>query len=82
MSDSGIGGGKYHRRHPPSSVVNDVFDCGGALSSSDRGRRHHGLVVSLPLLSMRGGALLDHNGDGDDDDDEDEDEDEIGRAHV
>ena len=39
ISDSGIGGGRYRYRHPPSTIVNNVFDCDGAPSSSDRRRQ-------------------------------------------
>jgi len=74
MSDGGIGSGKYRRRRPPSSVVEDVFNCGSAPPSSDRGRHRHGLVASLPPLSSHGGALLDPDGDDNEDEDDDEDE--------
>ncbi len=56
----------------PSSVVNNVFDCGGAPSSSDCGCHCHGLVISLPPLSLRGGTPLDPDGDGNDDEDDDD----------
>ena len=69
MLDSRIGGDKYPRRHPPSSIVDNVFDCGGAPSLSDRGRPHRGIVVSLPLSSSRGGAPLDPDGDDNEHDD-------------
>ena len=78
MSDGGIRGGKYRHRHPPFSIVDDVFDCGcgGAPSSSDRGRRCRGLVVSLPPSLSCGGALLDPDGNNDKDDDDVEDDDD------
>ena len=41
----------------PFSVVNDVFDCSsGALSSSDRGRHCHGLVISPMTRSFQAAA--------------------------
>jgi hypothetical protein len=76
MSDGGIGGCKYRRRRPPSSVVKDVFDYGGAPSLPDQGCRRRGLFVSLLLSSSRGGALLDPDGDDNKDEDEDKDKDE------
>ena len=54
---------------PPSSVVDDIFNCGGAPSSSDCGCHCRGLVVSLPPSSLRGGAPLNPNGNDDEDDD-------------
>ena len=69
-SDGGIGGGKYCCHRPLSSVVNDVFDCGGAQSSSDRGRLRRGLVVSLPPSSLCGDGPLDPDGDDDEDNDD------------
>ena len=49
----------------------EINDCGGAPSSSGRGRRHRDLVVSLPpTSSSRGGAPLDPDGNDDKDDDE------------
>ena len=57
---------------PPSSVVDNVFDCGGTPSSSDCGCCCHDLVISLPPLSSRGGMPLDPDGDGDDDEDDDD----------
>ena len=75
MSDGGIGRCKYRHRRPPFSVVEDVFDCGGAPSLSDHGCRCRGLVVSLPLLLLRGGALLDLNGNNNEDKDKDKDKD-------
>ena len=70
MSDGGIDGGKYRRCRPPSSFVDNVFDCGGALSSSDCGRHRGGLVVILPLLSLHRGVLLDPDGNDNKDDDD------------
>ena len=66
MSDGSIGGGKYRRRRPLFSFFDNVFDCGGALSSSNCGRHRRGLVVS----SSRGGVLLDPDGNNDEDDDD------------
>ena len=66
MSDGSIGGGKYRRRRPLFSFFDNVFDCGGALSSSNCGRHRCGLVVS----SSRGGVLLDPDGNNDEDDDD------------
>ena len=66
-------------RRPPSSVVDDVFDCSGTPSSPDRGRRCHGLVVSLPPLSSRGDEPLDPNNDDDEDKDDDNDDDNRSR---
>ena len=43
---------------------------------SDRGCRCRGLVVSLPLSSSRGGALLNPDGDDNEDEDKDDDDDE------
>jgi len=70
MVDSGIGSGKYRRRHPPSSVVDIVFDCGGAPSSSNRGHCRRGIVVNLLLLPSQGGAPLDPDGVNVEDDDD------------
>jgi hypothetical protein len=82
-ADGVIGGCRYCRRRPLSSLIDNVFQGGGAPSSFDRGRRRRGLVVSLPLLSPRGGAPPDPDGDGDDnnedqgnDDEDDEDYDD------
>ena len=70
MSDVGIGGGKNCCRHPPSSIVDNVFDCGGALSSSNHGRRCRGIIVSLPPSLSRGGAPLNPDGEDDNKDDD------------
>jgi len=70
MLDSGIGGGKYRHRQPPSSAIDNVFDCGGAPSSSNRSCRRRDIAVSLLLLSSRGGAPLDSNGKDNKDDDD------------
>ena len=62
----------------------EINDCGGAPSSSGRGRRRRDLVVSLPpSSSSRGGAPLnpDGNDNKDDDEDEDDDEDDDNRSH-
>jgi hypothetical protein len=59
----------------------EINDCGGAPSSSGRGRRHRDLVVILPAtLSSRGGAPLDPDGNYDKDDDENDDEDDDNRS--
>ena len=59
----------------------EINDCGGAPSSSGRGRRHRDLVVSLPpTSSSRGGVPLDPNGNDNKDDDEDDDEDNDNRS--
>ncbi len=51
----------------------EINDCGGAPSSSGRGRRHSDLVVSLPpTSSSRGGVPLDPDGNDEDDDEEDD----------
>jgi len=47
---------------PLSSVVVDVFDSGGTPSSSGRGCRCRGLVVSLPPMLSCGGAPPDPDG--------------------
>jgi len=78
MSDGGIDGGKYCRHRPPSSVlrppssvdIDNVFDCGGTPSSSNRGHRCRGLVVSLSLSSSCSGAPLDPDSNNDEDDDD------------
>ena len=72
MSDGSIGGGKYCRRCPlsPSSIIDDVFDCGGAPSWSDHGDCCRGLVISLFPSSLRGGAPF-HPGSDDNKDDDD-----------
>ncbi len=89
-ADGIIGGCRYRSRRPLSSLIDKVFDGGGAPSSFDRGRCCHGLVVSLPLPSPHSGAPPDPDGNGDDnnkdqgnddeddEDDADEDDDEDG----
>jgi len=72
-ADGGIGVCRYCRRHLSFSLVDDVFDDGGAPSSFDRGHRRRGLVVSLPPSSLRGGAP---NGDYNDEDKGDNDRDD------
>jgi hypothetical protein len=66
--------GRFCRHHPSSSIVEDVFDCGGAPSSFDRGCCRQGLVVSLFPSSLRSSVPL--NPDSDDNKDNDEDNDD------
>jgi len=55
--------------------VDNVFDGGGTPSSFHHGPHCRGLVVSLPLLSSRGGVPLDPNGNDDENDEDNKDED-------
>ena len=64
-----IGGGRCCRRCPSSSIVCNVFNGSGALSSFNGGRRRHGLVVSLLPLLSRSSAPPDPSNDKDDDKD-------------
>jgi hypothetical protein len=54
-----------------SSVVGNVFDGGGALSSFDHGHCRQGCFVSLLLLSSHGSAPPDPDDNNDKDDDKD-----------
>jgi hypothetical protein len=71
-ADNGIGGCKYCHHRLLSSVVGNVFDGGGAPSSSNHGCRYHSLVVSSSVIVPR--LCPDPNGndiEGNNEDDKD-----------
>jgi hypothetical protein len=69
MADGCIGGDRYCRHPQSSSVVDNVFDGGGAPSLSDCSCCCYSFVISFPPSLSRGGALPDQDGKEDDEED-------------